>query len=119
MAICPEFNLLSAIYTLLVYIDIFVTQIFYSFVYTKELSEKIISKCQSDYTVMKVISNSEEDEILDFEEKDVRDKFQAFRNVFLQHIKIINEQFGKPSNTYNQHVIDGLVIENFINELAR
>ncbi|MDQ8249067.1 hypothetical protein Q3C32_04840 [Enterococcus faecium] len=92
---------------------------FYSFVYTKELAEKFISKCHSDYTVMKVISNFEEDEILDFEEKDVRDKFHAFRSVFLQHVKIIYEQFGKPSNTHNQHVIDGLVIENFINELAR
>ncbi|MDT2751908.1 hypothetical protein [Enterococcus thailandicus] len=92
---------------------------FYTFIHTKELAEKFISKSYDDYTLIKVISCFEENEILDFNEKDVRERFHAFRAEFLKYVQKIYDQLGNPSNTSKQHAVDGIVIESFIQKLEK
>ncbi|ENZ5619658.1 hypothetical protein ACGWYS_000108 [Enterococcus faecalis] len=92
---------------------------FYTFVYTKDLAENFISKSHSDYSIIKVTSEFEEDEILNFDEKDIREKFHVYRQIFLEYAERICKQFGNISNNHKQHTFDGLVIENFIKMLEK
>lgn len=92
---------------------------FYTFIYTKELAEKFISRQIEDYKILKVVSTISDDELLDFNDYEMREKFHVFRTSFLKHAEQIMNTLGNPSNSYKQHSTDGIVIEYFISKLEK
>lgn len=92
---------------------------FYTFIYTKDITEKFISRQSKEYTIIKVYSIFEDNEILDFNLQEVREKFHVFRSEFIKYANNILKAFGNPSNNYKQHVMDGLIIETFIAKLLQ
>ncbi len=92
---------------------------FYTFIKTKQVTKDFISRQVSEYKIIKVCSKFEDDQVLDFNSQETREQFHAFRTEFLKRSEKIIEIFGNHTNNYKQHVMDGLVIENFIEALSK
>ncbi|WP_242327832.1 hypothetical protein [Enterococcus avium] len=92
---------------------------FYTFVYSEQIAKGFISRQTIEYKIIEVHSKFEEDQILDLNVQEVREKFHVFRSEFIKHSEHILKLFGTPSNNYKQHVMDGIVIEMFIDKLFK
>lgn len=92
---------------------------FYTFVNSDKLAREFIARQAADYELIKVLSEFDETQILNFSNEDIMDKFHAYRSQYLKHVENMLKVFGNPMNSHKQHTVDGLIIENFIEDIFK
>lgn len=92
---------------------------FYTFVNSDKVARGFIARQVENYELIKVFSSFNDDQILNFSSEDTMNKFHAYRSQFLKFVEKILEAYGNPMNSHKQHVVDGLIIENFISDILK
>lgn len=92
---------------------------FYTFVDDYILAEAFASKFSESVDVLTFEVVVSKDELLDLDEKDTQRKYHEFRRVYLVHAKNLLNRFNVSYNPSNQHVMDGIILEEFSSKLKQ